>query len=130
MPRRLVSVTILVPDYNEGIAFFCDVLGFTLVTDEALSPTKRWVLVAPNPKAETRVLLARADGSKQKATIGNQLGGRVGFILETDDFSADYAQYRAKGLAFEEEPRDESYGTVAVFADPWGNRWDLIEFNE
>lgn len=129
MPDRKVSaVTIVVPDYDEGIAFFCGVLEFSLIEDTALSPDKRWVLVAPAGSSETRFLLAKASGSRQQEAIGNQTGGRVGFFLQTSDFDADYAQFKSAGLEFREDPRHEPYGKVAVFADPWGNTWDLIEF--
>lgn len=128
MTRRISSVTYVVPDYDEGIAFFRDVLGFLVVDDTQLTPTKRWVLVAAEPDSETRFLLAKADGAAQSAAIGNQTGGRVGFFLETSDFGTDFAALSARGLDFQEDPRDEPYGKVAVFADPWGNKWDLIEF--
>ena len=126
--RRISAVTIVVPDYDQAIAFFCDVLQFALIEDKALSDAKRWVLVAPDPNAETRFLLDKAVGPEQKAAIGHQTGGRVGFFLQTSDFDADYAQFLAAGLEFREAPRSEPYGKVAVFADPWGNTWDLIEF--
>ena len=126
--RRISAVTIVVPDYDPAIAFFRDVLGFVVVDDTALGPTKRWVLVAPHRDAETRFLLARADGDAQTAAVGNQIGGRVGFFLETSDFDVDFAALSSRGLAFREKPREEPYGKVVVFADPWGNKWDLIEF--
>ncbi len=130
MGKRLSSVTYVVPDYDEGIAFLRDCLGFVLVEDTVLSETKRWVLVAPDVSSETRFLLAKASGPKQQAAVGNQAGGRVGFIVETDDFETDHARFISNGVAFEEDPRTEPYGKVAVFGDPWGNRWDLIEFNK
>ena len=123
---KLAYLSFLVPEYDAGIAFFVDVLGFDLVEDTVLSPTKRWVRVAP-PGGGTGFLLARAVGD-QAAAIGHQGGGRVWLFLETDDFAADHARLSARGLAFQEDPRVEPYGTVAVFADPFGNRWDLIEF--
>ena len=126
--RRLSAVTLVVPDYDDAIAFFRDVLGFALIEDTPVSRDKRWVLMAPGVASETRFLLAKAQGDAQHAAIGNQTGGRVGFFLETDDFDADYSAFRARGLLFEEEPRGEPYGKVAVFRDPFGNRWDLIEF--
>ena len=130
MVKRVSAVTYVVPDYDEGIAFFCGSLGFVLVEDTALTPQKRWVLVAPDQNSETRFLLAKADGDRQVTAIGNQTGGRVGFFLETDDFDRDHRKFLTNHVTFEEEPRIEPYGKVAVFRDPWGNRWDLIEFTQ
>lgn len=121
------AVTLVVPDYDQAIAFYRDVLGFELVEDTQLSPTKRWVLVAPKGAKETRILLAKADGPPQEAAIGNQAGGRVGFFLTTDDFARDHAAMLANGVNFLEQPRHEPYATVAVFQDPFGNQWDLLE---
>ena len=123
--RSLGAVAILVPDYAEAIDYFVGTLGFTLVEDTRLSEGKRWVVVSPG--AGTPLLLARAEGERQRAAIGNQSGGRVFLFLETDDFWRDYRTYLDRGVEFEEEPRDEEYGTVAVFTDRYGNRWDLIE---
>lgn len=128
MTQRLHAITLVVPSYDAGLAFFVGVLGFDLIEDTPLSATKRWVLVAP-PGAETRLLLAQAVGPRQEQAVGNQTGGRVGFFLETDDFARDHAAYLAKGVAFQEDPRDEPYGTVAVFHDPFGNAWDLLQFS-
>ena len=125
--RSLGAVALLVPDYEEAIEYFVGTLGFTLVEDTRLSEEKRWVLVSPG--AGTSLLLAKANGERQRAAIGNQSGGRVFFFLTTDDFWRDYRTYLARGVEFEEEPRHEEYGTVAVFADRYGNRWDLIERN-
>ncbi len=124
--RRLAQITLLVPDYDAAIAFFVGALGFELLEDTPLSETKRWVRVAPRG-AETALLLAKAVGPEQVAAIGNQTGGRVGFFLDTDDFDRDHAAFLAKGVAFVEPPRVEPYGKVAVFKDPFGNRWDLVE---
>lgn len=126
MTQHLSAITLLVPDYDAGIAFYVHKLGFDLLEDTKLSATKRWVRVAP-PSAQTALLLAKADGDAQVATLGNQTGGRVGFFLETDNFTRDHAAMLAKGVAFKEAPRHEPYGTVAVFTDPWGNLWDLIQ---
>ena len=126
MSQTIANVTLLVPDYDAGIAFFVDQLGFTLLEDTTLSETKRWVRVAP-PGAQTALLLAKADGDAQEAAIGQQTGGRVSFFLHTDNFARDYAAMRAKGVTFKEEPRHETYGSVVVFEDPFGNLWDLIE---
>jgi catechol 2,3-dioxygenase-like lactoylglutathione lyase family enzyme len=128
MPRQiLTSVALLVPDYDSAIAFFCNVLGFTLTSDIDQG-TKRWVTVEPSGGGVSLVL-ARAVGARQIAAIGDQAGGRVWLFLQTDDFDRDFTKMRAAGLEFEEIPRDEPYGKVAVWRDPWGNRWDLIEPN-
>ena len=125
-PRRSVgAVTVLVPDYQEAIDYFVGTLGFTLVEDTRLSEEKRWVLVSPG--AGTCLLLAKARGERQSAAIGNQSGGRVFLFLTTDDFWRDYRTYMKRGVEFQEEPRHEEYGMVAVFKDRYGNRWDLIE---
>lgn len=122
---QLASVSFIVPDYDSGIAFFCETLGFDLVSDIEQGH-KRWVEVRA-PRAATSVVIARADGPEQQAMIGNQGGGRVWLFLETDDFARDHARLTRHGIVFEETPRVEPYGTVAVFADPFGNRWDLIQ---
>lgn len=129
--RSIALVTLVVPDYDRAIAFYVDVLGFELVEDTPLAKGKRWVRVSPHPDSQqgTTLLLARADGPDQAAAIGRQAGGRVAFFLETDDFDRDYDAMRATGVRFEEEPRIEPYGKVAVWNDPFGNRWDLIEPN-
>lgn len=122
---RLEAVAFLVPDYDEAIAFFVEGLGFRLLSDEDQGGGKRWVLVTP-PGGGTPLLLARAAGPGQEATVGRQAGGRVGFFLRVEDFGAAQARLLAAGARFEEEPRREAYGTVAVWQDPWGNRWDLL----
>ncbi len=124
---RLQAVTLVVPDYDAGIAFFVGKLGFELIEDTPVGEGKRWVLVAPKG-GETRLLLAEAKGPIQAAAIGNQAGGRVGFFLETDDFDRDHANFTANGVTFIETPRREDYGTVAVFRDAFGNLWDLIQY--
>lgn len=129
MTRRLALLSILVPDYDAGIAFFVGQMGFDLLEDTDMGGGKRWVRVAP-AGAETGFLLAKAVGPEQQAAIGRQGGGRVWLFLQTDDFARDHAAMLAKGVHFEEDPRDEPYGTVAVFRDPFGNRWDLIQFKE
>jgi catechol 2,3-dioxygenase-like lactoylglutathione lyase family enzyme len=122
---RIAAVAIVVPDYDAAIAFYVGALGFELRSDEDMGDGKRWVIVAPQG-AETALLLARSVNPRQSAAIGNQTGGRVGFFLHTDDFDRDHARMRAAGVVFEEAPRDEPYGRVAVWRDPFGNRWDLI----
>lgn len=114
------------PDYDEAIAFYVDALGFELIENVDLGDGKRWVKVAPTG-GQNSILLARADGDAQTASIGHQTGGRVSFFLETDDFDNDYRRFEAKGVRFLERPRDEPYGIVVVFSDPFGNLWDLIE---
>ena len=123
---HLSSITLVVPDYDAGIDFYVGKLGFELREDTKLSETKRWVRVAP-PGAETALLLAKAGGPQQESAIGNQTGGRVGFFLETDDFARDHAAMLEMGVEFKEAPRREAYGIVAVFTDPFGNLWDLIQ---
>jgi catechol 2,3-dioxygenase-like lactoylglutathione lyase family enzyme len=125
--QNLALLSILVPDYDAGIAFFVGQMGFDLLEDTDLGGGKRWVRVAPTG-AETAFLLAKAVGEQQIAAIGNQGGGRVWLFLQTDDFGRDYTAMRANGVTFDEAPRDEHYGQVAVFSDPFGNRWDLIAF--
>ena len=127
MQQRIAAVALLVPEYDAGIAFFCGVLGFELVEDTPLAAAKRWVLVHPPGGDGTALLLARAATAEQRAQIGDQAGGRVWLFLHTDDFARDHARYVAAGVRFVEGPREEPYGTVAVFEDAFGNRWDLIE---
>lgn len=124
--RYLGCVALVVDDYDRAIAYYTDALGFELREDSPRGEGKRWVVVAP-PGAETALLLARAGNETQRAAIGQHAGGRVGFFLHTDDFARDYAAMRAKGVRFTETPREEDYGTVAVFEDLYGNRWDLLQ---
>ena len=126
--QQLFAVALVVPSYDAAIAFYVDKLGFTLEQDEDLGGGKRWVRVLPPGASSGSLLLARADGAEQAVAIGNQTGGRVSFFLSTDDFARDYDRMRQNGIAFEEEPRHEPYGTVAVWQDPFGNRWDLVAF--
>ncbi len=122
---RVTTVALVVPDYDAGIAFFCGVMGFTLI-DDIDQGDKRWVVVEPSGGG-VRLLLAQAEGPAQIAAVGNQAGGRVWLFLQTDDFARDHARMVAGGVEFEEAPRHEVYGVVAVWRDPFGNRWDLIE---
>lgn len=124
------KIAIVVDDYDQAIRFFTEALGFDLVEDSSALTTeggrpKRWVVVRP-PGAETGILLARADGERQAAAVGNQVAGRVGFFLQVEDFDAAYRRMTAAGVKFVTEPRDEPYGRVTVFLDISGNRWDLI----
>jgi catechol 2,3-dioxygenase-like lactoylglutathione lyase family enzyme len=129
----LSLVTLVVRDYDEAIDFYTTALGFDLVEDTVLDRTldrtagKRWVVVRPPGAREAGLLLARAAGPEQAARIGDQTGGRVGFLLTTDDFARDQARMTGAGVRFVEQPRQEVYGTVAVFEDLYGNRWDLIQ---
>ena len=127
MKQRIALVAIVVGDYDEAIAWYTQKLGFTLVEDTPMTPGKRWVVVKPAGDAGTALLLAKAANESQKEAIGRQTGGRVFLFLHTDDFRRDHAAYTQHGVAFVEGPREESYGTVAVFTDLYGNRWDLIE---
>ena len=128
MSQHLSAIALLVPDYDEAIAYYVGVLGFTLSEDTQLSETKRWVRVTPPGAQETSLLLAQAKGPEQEAAIGNQSGGRVFLFLDTDDFDRDYARYHEAGVIFAEDaPREEEFGKVIVFSDPYGNKWDLVE---
>ena len=126
MARELGLITLVVRDYDDAIGFYVGKLGFVLREDRRLSPTKRWVVVAPKREG-AGLLLAQAADERQAGAIGNQSGGRVFLFLETDDFGRDHALYIERGVRFLEAPRYASYGTVAVFEDLHGNRWDLIE---
>jgi len=125
--QTIARVTLLVRDYDEAIAYFTRVLGFTLLEDTPLDPEKRWVIVEPRASRGAALLLARAASPEQASRVGKQAGGRVAFFLETDDFPRDYQAMAERGVAFEEKPRDEAYGTVVVFKDLYGNRWDLVQ---
>jgi catechol 2,3-dioxygenase-like lactoylglutathione lyase family enzyme len=127
MKRHIGSITLLVRDYDEAIAYYTQALGFELLEDTLLGDGKRWVRVAPAGTNETALLLAKASTESQSAHVGNQSGGRVGFFLHTDDFHRDHAAMTARGVRFLEAPRSEPYGNVAVFEDLYGNRWDLLE---
>jgi catechol 2,3-dioxygenase-like lactoylglutathione lyase family enzyme len=124
--QRLSLTTLLVRDYDEAIAFYVGKLGFELREDTWLTAEKRWVVVGP-PRDLRGLLLARAVGDRQHQAVGAESGGRVFLFLETDDFARDYATYLERGIQFTEPPRLEPYGTVAVFEDVYGNRWDLIQ---
>jgi catechol 2,3-dioxygenase-like lactoylglutathione lyase family enzyme len=124
---HLSLIALVVDDYHKAIAYYVGVLGFVLVEDTSLTPEKRWVVVSPSKGAQTRLLLARAANERQSAAVGKQSGGRVFLFLETDDFDARFAALTAAGVKFTDGPRRETYGTVAVFEDLYGNRWDLIE---
>ncbi len=126
MTQTLAQVTLVVSEYDEAIAFFTHRLGFHLLEDSTLSDGKRWVVVAPNSSPGLRLLLARASTPDEIRIIGNQTGGRVFLFLHTDNFWNDYRNMQSRGIKFLETPREESYGTVAVFEDLYGNKWDLL----
>jgi catechol 2,3-dioxygenase-like lactoylglutathione lyase family enzyme len=129
LARSITSLTLLVRNYDEAIAFFIGALRFTLLEDTPLGNGKRWVRVAPPGPDGAALLLAQASTPEQVAHIGNQTGGRVFLFLETDDFWGDYNHMKTHGVKFSEEPRAEAYGTVVVFLDLYGNKWDMIQRN-
>ncbi|MGW1953077.1 VOC family protein [Streptomyces sp. NPDC001920] len=125
--RRIALVTLVVDDYDEAIRFYTEALGFRLIEDTPRPDGSRWVVVAADDHQGSALLLARAKGDEQRTRVGDQTGGRVGFFLHTDDFARDRARMVAAGVTFLEEPRHEPYGSVAVFQDLYGNRWDLLQ---
>ncbi|MCX6265341.1 MAG: VOC family protein [Bacteroidetes bacterium] len=127
MQQYLAGISLVVNDYDEAIDFYTRKLSFTLLEDTRMSDTKRWVVIAPPGSTGCTLLLAKAANDAQKAAVGNQTGGRVFLFLHTDNFDRDYNQMQEAGIEFIESPRQEAYGKVVVFADLYGNRWDLIE---
>jgi len=128
MKQSIGQLSLVVREYDEAINFYVGTLGFTLVEDTHVpEQDKRWVIVAPPGSIESRILLARASNEDQSSRIGNQTGGRVFLFLFTDDFWRDFESYKAKGVVFVREPKEEPYGTVAVFQDLYGNLWDLLQ---
>jgi len=127
---RIAHLALVVRDYDEAIDYYTRALGFELIEDSPRGPGKRWVLVAPRGGAGASLLLAKAVGDEQSSRIGNQTGGRVFLFLHTDDFARDHRDFSARGVRFIEQPRHEDYGSVAVFEDLYGNRWDLIEYRK
>ncbi|UJW87820.1 VOC family protein [Devosia sp. SL43] len=127
MSLSIATITLLVADYDDAIAFYCDTVGFDLIADNDMGGGKRWVVVAPPGRSGAQMLLAKVDGEAQRAAMGNQGGGRVMFFLNTTSFAKDHAALVGRGVKFLEEPRHEAYGSVAVFEDLYGNKWDLIE---
>jgi catechol 2,3-dioxygenase-like lactoylglutathione lyase family enzyme len=126
--QALGLVSLVVRDYEEALAFFVGKLGFELVEDtDVTEQSKRWVVVSPPGARESRLLLARASSPEQASRVGAQTGGRVFLFLYTDDFWRDYERYKARGVEFVRAPREEPYGTVAVFKDLYGNMWDLLQ---
>ena len=127
MKQHIAHIALLVRDYDEAIQFYTGKLHFTLVEDTVLSETKRWILVAPKGSGECCLLLAKAANMEQETRIGDQTGGRVFLFLYTDNFWTDYETMVKEGVEFVREPKVETYGTVAVFKDLYGNLWDLLE---
>ncbi|MDP1745217.1 MAG: VOC family protein [Bacteroidota bacterium] len=127
MKQRIGHITIVVEDYDKAIEFYTKKLHFTLVEDSILSETKRWVLVAPKGSSDCCLLLAKAVNDEQRTRVGNQTGGRVFLFLYTDNFKRDYQNLQEQGITIVREPVIETWGTVAVFEDLYGNLWDLIE---
>ena len=127
MPQFISAISLIVPDYDQAIEFYVGLLGFELLEDTPLDEDKRWVLVAPPGSTETRLLLARAANEAQEEVIGEQAGDRIFLFLETYDFEGDVAIMQRGGIDFLEEPREEIYGKVVKWRDPFGNKWDLIE---
>lgn len=127
MHQKIAHIALVVADYDEAIAFYTQKLHFTLVEDTVLSDTKRWVLVAPPGAGECCLLLAKAVGDEQRSHVGNQTGGRVFLFLHTDNFARDYQNLLDQGVTIVRPPATETWGTVAVFADLYGNLWDLVE---
>lgn len=125
---HLSALTLIIPDYDDAIAYYTNTLGFTLI-DDIDKGHKRWIRIAPSPDAQTGIILAEPGTEEQSRAIGNQGAGRVWLFLETQGFAADHTRLTAAGVRFEESPRREPYGTVAVFSDTFGNRWDLIEYS-
>ncbi len=124
--KCLAYVSIVVDDYDEAIEYYTEKLGFMLIEDTP-QPGKRWVVISPNPESDCHLLLSKASNETQQAFIGNQCGGRVFLFLQTDDSWRDYNSMKAAGVHFSEEPREEEYGTVVVFEDLYGTRWDLLQ---
>ena len=125
---QLSALTLIIPDYDEAIAYYTGTLGFILQVDIDQG-TKRWVRITPSASAQTGIILAEPSTPDQRAAIGTQGAGRVWLFLETRNFAADHTRLKSAGVHFEEDPRQEPYGTVAVFADKFGNRWDLIQYS-
>jgi uncharacterized glyoxalase superfamily protein PhnB len=129
MPQSIASLALVVRDYDEAIAFFTQALRFELIEDTQQSEHKRWVVVAPKESNGASLVLAKAATPEQEARIGDQTGGRVFLFLHTNDFWSDYNHMKSFGVSFTEEPRQEPYGTVVVFKDLYGNKWDLVQPN-
>ncbi|XNG95783.1 VOC family protein [Vibrio cyclitrophicus] len=127
--QQIGNIALVVENYDDAIEFYTKKLQFTLVEDTDLGGGKRWVQVSPPNSNGTNLLIAQASNEEQKKAIGNQTGGRVFLFLQTNDFWRDYELMKAKGVVFNEEPREEAYGTVVVFQDLYGTKWDLLQLN-
>ena len=131
MPQSIAHITLVVRDYDDAIAFFTKILNFELIEDtpskDRQGRDKRWVLIAPPGANGTQILLAKAANEEEASRIGNQTGGRVFLFLHTDDFWRDYGEMKRKGVKFVRDPKEEEYGTIAVFEDLYGNQWDLLQ---
>jgi catechol 2,3-dioxygenase-like lactoylglutathione lyase family enzyme len=127
MPQSIAHLALIVRDYDEAIQFFTEKMDFHVVEDRPVNESKRWALVAPANSARASLLLAKAANDQQASRIGNQTGGRVFLFLHTDNFWRDYERMKSRGVKFAETAREEPYGTVAVFEDLYGNRWDLLQ---
>jgi len=131
MPQTIAHITLVVRDYDEAIKYFTKTLNFDLIEDtpskDRQGRDKRWVLIAPRGSCGTQILLAKASNEEESSRIGNQTGGRVFLFLHTDDFHRDYKAMKEKGVNFVREPKEEDYGTVVVFEDLYGNKWDLLQ---
>jgi catechol 2,3-dioxygenase-like lactoylglutathione lyase family enzyme len=130
MSRYIAHIALVVNDYDEAIDFYTQKLGFIIIEDSVLSEAKRWVLIAPDERAQCYILLAKAANNEQKQAIGNQSGKRVFLFLSTDDFWGDYHKMLQLDIKFIRSPSEETYGTVAVFEDLYGNLWDLVQYHK
>ncbi len=130
MKQRIAHISMVVEDYDRAIKFYTSILHFQLIEDTVLSPNKRWVLIAPSGSSECSLLLAKAANDEQMSSVGNQTGGRIFLFLHTDDFKRDYQNLLDNNVLIVRGPVEETWGMVAVFADPWGNLWDLVEPNK
>ncbi len=128
--QRIANIALVVENYDDAIAFYTEKLNFQLISDVDLGGGKRWVQISPPNANGTNILLAKASNAQQQQSVGNQAGGRVFLFLQTNDFWRDYQDMKAQGVEFTEEPRVEEYGTVVVFKDLYGTKWDLLELNE
>ena len=130
MKQKIGYISLIVPNYDEARDYYTETLNFDLLEDTDMGDGKRWLLIAPKGSTGTAIILAEAKTNKEKRIVGNQGAGRVWLFLHTDDFYRDYDNYRNGGVQFLEEPRTEPYGTVAVFIDTFGNKWDLLQPNQ
>lgn len=128
--QRISNIALVVEDYDDAIAFYTEKLNFHLIEDTDLGGGKRWVQISPPNANGANLLLAKASNEQQRQSVGNQAGGRVFLFLQTNDFWRDYHQMKTQGVEFTEEPREEAYGTVVVFKDLYGTKWDLLELKD